>query len=141
MAENNDEELEQLKKIFSEDFDKTLDNFKKSAKILDKDNLSEIIKSIESRKNKMYSAFKELAKSKIEHGNEVPLVMAYAMATNAAHDAISSIVAGMVSGLPVPMMIGMMQASLYHKFLAPYTMCMWEHLQDELIDEELKATK
>lgn len=141
MAEHDNEDIEELKKVFESDFEDTLKRFKETSKILNKNDLGEIIQKIESRKDSLYKSFKELASTKLEHGNDVPLVMAYAMATNAAHDVLSSIVAGVMTDVPMPILIGMTQASLYHKFIAPYAMLMWERLQSELIDEELKATK
>lgn len=132
---------EELKEIFSKDFEDTLNKFKSINAHMGIEGLGNCIQNANKRKDDVYQAFKELAEMKVCHGNEVPLVMAYYLADNAAHMTLKTIIGGLSENMEYSAVHAKAMADLYHTYIVPFCMLMWDSLQNELIDKELENLK
>lgn len=98
-----------------------------------------LLQAVAKKQKAMEEAFKDLAMTRKDDGNIVPLVMSNISAQNVAEMVTNTILLGAITHAPPEMLIANVQRMLYFEVFAPFLMSYWEKLQKDLIDEAIMS--
>ena len=96
-----------------------------------------LLQTLSKKQKAMEEAFKDLAMTRKEDGNLVPIVMANITAQSVADMVTNTILVGAAANVPLPLLSAKVQSLLYFEVISPFLMSYWEKLQKDLIDEAL----
>lgn len=123
---------------FSAQFDADYAQFKKVSREMGPDTWRTMMSTISQRSSDLYEQFKHCAELKQEYGNDVPLVMASALASNLSGMCLNTLVDLAEQRVPPPICQGALTAIIYRTAVAPLFMILWERYQEELITRSLE---
>lgn len=98
---------------------------------------SALISNYAKRSQVMSDALKELASTRINDGNLVPLIMAQMLAGNLAHECMDIFAQSLLADKRPTMAMESMANLFYNEITIPLCMGLWETLQKDLIDGAL----
>lgn len=96
-----------------------------------------LLQTLSKKQKAMEEAFKDLAMTRKEDGNLVPIVMANITAQSVADMVTNTILVGAAANVPLPLLSAKVQSLLYFEVISPFLMSYWEKLQKDLIDEAI----
>lgn len=96
-----------------------------------------LLQTLSKKQKAMEEAFKDLAMTRKEDGNLVPIVMANITAQSVADMVTNTILVGAAANVPLPLLSAKVQSLLYFEVISPFLMSYWEKLQKDPIDEAI----
>lgn len=96
-----------------------------------------LLQTLSKKQKAMEEAFKDLAMTRKEDGNLVPIVMANITAQSVAEMVTNTILVGAAANVPLSLLSAKVQSLLYFEVISPFLMSYWEKLQKDLIDEAI----
>lgn len=127
---------EELMKEWAENYDKLKEELLNIHKRFDI-TVPQVIEAVSKKTHGMAEVFKELAVSKQEDGNIVPVIMGYTMADTLTNLIMAALSTSILTNQPPSVMAQTISTILYNEVAAPLAMIQWENVQKDLMDDFL----